>query len=156
MSETSTLQMKRVIKAKRERVFAAWIQPELMRQWFAPGAMAVAEVETGARPGGTYRIAMEGDNGSGKCVSSRVSGVYQTMIPNELLRFTWGWVGNTAPETVVTVEFKDVEGGTEVTLTHEGFENEDARGKHEHGWRGCLDKLERVYDPAPTLQAAVR
>ena len=55
---------------------------------------------------------------------------------------------------MVTVEFKDVEGGTEVTPTHEGFESEDARGRHEHGWRGCLDKLERVYDSAPMLQAA--
>jgi uncharacterized protein YndB with AHSA1/START domain len=145
MSENLKLQMKRVIKAKREAVFEAWTKPELMRKWLAPGEMTVASAVAELKIGGSYRVAMVGDNGSGKCVNAAIEGKYKKIVPNELLCFTWGWPDNPMPETLVTVEFKDAKGGTEVTLTHEGFTSAEVFGKHQHGWLGCFDNLEKFF-----------
>ena len=47
------------------------------------------------------------------------------------------------PETLVTVEFLDRNGATEVKVTHDNFINAEAREGHEHGWSGGLEKLEK-------------
>jgi hypothetical protein len=46
-------------------------------------------------------------------------------------------------ETVVTVELLEVEGGTELILTHEGFDTETLRREHDEGWKEVLDSLVR-------------
>lgn len=47
------------------------------------------------------------------------------------------------PETLVTVEFRDLGGRTEVVLTHEMLPSEKSRDEHHKGWNGCLDRLAR-------------
>lgn len=145
MSTTQTsleLRVSRVIKARRELVFAAWTQPELMRRWLAPGTMRVAEASADARVGGTYRIAMAGDGCNGPQGSAQASGTYTAVVPNERIQFTWNMANDAAAETLVTVDLRDVAGGTEVVITHRGFASAERRDKHEHGWTGCLDNLE--------------
>jgi uncharacterized protein YndB with AHSA1/START domain len=142
VSENVSLQVTRMIKARRQRVFDSWTKPELMHLWFAPGTMRVTSASTDPRVGGAYRIEMRGDE-----ATNIVTGVYTEIVPNELLSFTWGWQNHPGPESQVTVLFKDVTGGTEVILTHERLANEESRNKHEHGWKGCLQNLARLYDP---------
>ena len=48
-------------------------------------------------------------------------------------------------ETIVTVEFKDLDGSTEVVLTHELFPSSEAKAGHETGWLSCLSKLEGMF-----------
>ncbi len=43
----------------------------------------------------------------------------------------------------MTLEFRDLGGSTEVTLTHEHFPNAEVRDKHNEGWNGCLEQLAR-------------
>ncbi len=45
--------------------------------------------------------------------------------------------------SLVTIEFKELGDATELTLTHEFLPTEDIRNKHEGGWNGCLDSLEK-------------
>ena len=138
-SETR-LQVKKFIKAKRDKVFEAWTRPELMKKWYAPGEMTVPSASSDLRVGGTYQIEMKG-NMNGKNINPTVGGRYTKIVPNELVVFTWSWQGDPSPETIVTVELKDVNGGTEVTLTHERFASTESRNSHEHGWMGCLENL---------------
>ena len=49
-------------------------------------------------------------------------------------------------ETLVTVEFRDLGGSTEIVLIHERFSNLEEREKHSHGWTGCLDQLAKILD----------
>ena len=44
-------------------------------------------------------------------------------------------------ESVVTVEFNEQPGGTEMHLTHRGFPSAESRGRHEQGWTGVMEKL---------------
>ena len=78
--------------------------------------------------------------------------VYQEVSPPEKLVFTWAFekMAGDDPdfvpaETLVTVEFIDKNGATEVVLTHERFPDEHMRDEHQAGWGGCLDGLERLF-----------
>jgi uncharacterized protein YndB with AHSA1/START domain len=137
--EDLKLQIRRVIKARRPRVFASWTTPELMQQWFAPSGMRVANASVDLRVGGEYRIETRGVDDA----EFVATGAYQKIVPNELLSFTWGkGCDPHRKETLVTITFRDFEDGTELILIHEGFSSSDVAAKHEHGWTGCLDKLE--------------
>ena len=51
LSETR-LEVSRIIQAERKKIFEAWIRPELMKKWFCPQELVVAEVKADARVGG--------------------------------------------------------------------------------------------------------
>ncbi len=144
MTEHIKLAIKKVINATPKEVFDAWTRPELMKQWYAPGDMKVPSASTDLKIGGVYTVEMKGEMG-GEPVNPTVCGTYQKIIPNRLVSFTWGWQGDPSPETLVTVELAEVEGGTEVTLTHERFASVEARDKHQHGWTGCLENLAKLF-----------
>ena len=140
MSEFAKLEIRVVIKASTKEAFDAWTKPELMKRWYAPGAMKVPNASANLAIGGAYSVEMKGEMG-GNEVNPTASGIYKEIIPNELLSFTWAWQDDSSPETLVTVKFKEVDGGTEVTLIHDRFTSDEARDKHQHGWQGCLDNL---------------
>ena len=92
------LVVRRVIHAKRDRVFAAWSKPELMCQWFFPGT-GKAIVTNDFRLGGNYRNEMlvkpAGDGCHGQPASEEElnsyvhTGKYLEITPPEKLVFTW-------------------------------------------------------------------
>jgi uncharacterized protein YndB with AHSA1/START domain len=139
MSETiEKLVLTRTIAASVERVYDAWTNPAQMKRWFCPGEMTVPVAEADLREGGQYRIQMRSPDGE----LHTTGGVYQEIVPNQRLVFTWQWEGAEV-ETTVTVELRRIsDRQTELTVTHEGFETSEARDKHGPGWNGCLDKLE--------------
>ena len=53
------------------------------------------------------------------------------------------WVGGNfaGREMLVTLEFDEAAGGTELRLTHELLPDAAARDLHRQGWSGCLDSL---------------
>src|SRR5271156_4569796 len=125
MSDPLSLQVKRLIKASPSDLFEAWTKPELMQKWYAPSPMTVASATSDLLVGGAYRINVF--NGSD---TIHVEGIYKQIIPNQLLAFTWTpCVGGPSYETLVTVEFKPANGGTEVVITHEGFKETETRGR---------------------------
>lgn len=142
--ETLKLELRRVIRASRERVFAAWTKPEEMRKWLAPGAMNVAEVTTDLRLGGSYRIVMQGSPDDKPELRERLvstEGVYTEVIPNELVRFTWRPEFRPGEESEITVRLRDVEVGTEIVLTQVRFQTAESCASQTQGWSKCLDKL---------------
>ena len=135
-SET-TLVIRRTLPATPDRVFAAWTRPELVRRWFSPGPMRIDEASLDVRVGGAYRIVMMSPEGE----PHSPGGVYEEIVPNERLVFSWKWVDSELV-TRVTVELRAVgENLTELTLTHEGFPDRETRDAHDKGWVGCLVKL---------------
>ncbi|MDI3254350.1 MAG: SRPBCC domain-containing protein [Bacillota bacterium] len=149
MTDRLKLQLKRTIKASPAELFAAWTQPELMKKWYAPGTMTVPVAVSDLRVGGSYRLEMA-DGPEQRHVAV---GTYKQIIPNKLLAFTWNsdCSTDTSAETLVTIEFTEVAGGTELVLTHEGFTDVETRDKHEHGWNGCLDNLNQLAAIVPVL-----
>ncbi len=139
---TVTLRLRRTFQAPRDRVFRAWTTPEEMKQWKAPGELTTPVAEVDLRPGGKYRIHMQAPDGT----LHRLVGEYRVVDPPKKLVYTWQWEDDPdkPSETLVTVEFLERGGATEVVLTHDLFPNEQTRNRHEMGWSGCFDKLARV------------
>lgn len=69
-------------------------------------------------------------------------GEFREVEENERIVHTWRWVGD-PDETVslVTVEFHEVEDGTEVVLRHTKLADRESVESHAEGWVGCLESL---------------
>jgi uncharacterized protein YndB with AHSA1/START domain len=135
-----SLTLVRQLKASPEKVWRALTQPEALKQWMAPTddfRIPLAEAEL--KVGGRYHIVMKSPDGE----EHDVSGKYREIVPNKKLVYTWAWKSTPARESLVTFELRANGGGTELTLRHEQFADEEARDKHQQGWTGCLARLEK-------------
>ena len=142
--DTFDLTVTRVIRAPRQKVFDAFIKPELVRQWMGPRGFKVTSLEMEARAGGNFRLTMQHRLGD----TATLAGTYKEITPPERIVFTWKPQGEqmaALPETLVTVTFTERTGKegveTEVRLLHSGFPSADSREAHNNGWQGCLNKL---------------
>jgi len=134
-----SLTIKRRLNAPPPKVFQAWTDPEKIKRWMGPGEVKTVRAENDVRVGGRYHIGMVTPAGE----SHDVSGIYREVIPNEKLVYTWAWKTTPERESLVTVTFKPDGAGTLLTLTHEQFFDEDARDRHNHGWNGAIEKLDK-------------
>ena len=127
----------RRIKASPARIWAAITQPDQMIQWWGPDAGPTLRAEADVRPGGRFSVVFRLLNGE----EHNPTGIYQQVIPEQKLSFTWDLPGAQEPESLVTFLLKPIDGGTELTLLHEHLPDEAERDSHEQGWNGLLDKL---------------
>lgn len=127
----------RRIKAPPAKVWAAITQPELMIRWWGPDAGPTLSVVAEVRPGGRFSVAFRLLNGD----EHNPTGIYQEVVPEKRLVFTWDLPGTAERKSLVTFRLEPFDGGTELTLIHERLPDEEARKSHEDGWKGLLDKL---------------
>jgi len=139
-AENSTT-IRRTFNAPRERVFAAWTKPDQLRGWWrANPEFSTPIVEVDLRVGGKYRLGMQDPTKDSPFVCF---GEFREVDPPSKLVYTWSWDSPAMDVgvTIVTVEFHDRGGKTEIVLTHAGFPSADAAAQHQHGWDGCLGQL---------------
>jgi uncharacterized protein YndB with AHSA1/START domain len=136
----TALSMTRVIRAPRERVFAAWTDPEILKLWWGPGPVVCPEAHIDLREGGGYRIANRQPDGS----IVWISGVFERVRRPEQLVYTWSVSTYPGNPTLVTLEFNEHPEGTELVLNHERFTDAATRDMHMAGWEGCFVKLEAL------------
>lgn len=135
-----SLTIKRRFKATPAKVFAAWTNPQELAKWMGPTQVIAVKAEADLRVGGRYHIQMRTADDE-----HNVSGVYRAIVPNEKLVFTWAWRSTPERESLVTVALKADGDGTIMTFTHEQFFDEEARDRHNQGWTGAFDKLEKYF-----------
>ncbi len=156
MSENLTLQLSRVVKTSRTKAFAAWTQPDALLRWFAPGPMRPQSADVDLRQDGTFRLAMAGPSPhTGQMMNIVFTGTYQQIVPDELLRFSWEVEGDPGLPTLVTIAFKDVEGGTEIALTHERIPNAELLNRNRFGWSAMLEKLAALREETEPVAAGL-
>lgn len=148
---THRLRLQRVFDAAPQRVFDAFVRADAIRSWFGPAGFAVSAASVDSRPGGRYRYEMRAPDGS----LHVVAGEFREVLPPHRLSFTWSWLegGSPGAQTLVTIDFADREGRTELTLVHEGFATEAARDGHDKGWGSSFDCLAEMLAgrPKPAL-----
>lgn len=125
----------RRIKASPARLWAAITDPAQMAQWWGPDAGPTLSAEADLRPGGRYSVVFQMLDGR----QGNPSGTYREIVPQQKLVFTWELADE--PDSVVTFLLKAIDGGTELTLTHEQLPSEALRVSHARGWAGFLDQL---------------
>ena len=136
-----SLTLKRHLNAAPQKVYAAWTDPTQIVKWFGPDAGPVTRAETDLKVGGRYTVVFHTGDGE----EHSVSGVYREVKSNEKLVFTWAWRSTPERESLVTILIKPDAGGSILTLIHEQFFDEEARDRHEFGWTGSLNKLEKLF-----------
>jgi len=134
-----SLTLKRRLNAPPAKVYEAWTDPAKLARWFGPAQAELLRAEADARVGGRYRFVMRTPDGD----EHDVGGVYREVTPSRKLVFTWAWHSTPERESLVTVLLRPDGDGTLLTLTHEQFFDEAARDRHQSGWTGSLDKLEK-------------
>jgi uncharacterized protein YndB with AHSA1/START domain len=148
-SEELTLEMKRILPAAPERVFAAFTNPNELAKWWGPEGFSVPNLKFRARSGESYRIEMQPPTGD----PFHLTGEFREVDRPARLAYTFAWEPADADdvETLVSLAFRDLGDSTEVALTQGPFENEARLQLHRDGWRESFDKLERLVPlhPAP-------
>jgi uncharacterized protein YndB with AHSA1/START domain len=110
-------------------------------KWFGPDSGAVTRADMDVRVGGRFDISFHTQDGE----AHKVGGVYREVVKNERLQFTWAWRSTPERESLVTVLIKPDGDGSILTLIHEQFFDEAARDRHQYGWTGSLNKLEKLF-----------
>lgn len=149
-SAANSFCIKRVFQAPREKVFAAWTEPEQVEKWRLKSGPEITtkQIECDIREGGRHVVELRLPNGARQVNRS----VYKTVKRPERLVFTYEWErfdaqgdkGGEMKGTVVTVDFYERGGATEVVLVHEFFPNEAQRDSHNGGWNAVLGILEKL------------
>jgi uncharacterized protein YndB with AHSA1/START domain len=149
MSTMTEICLQRTIPASPDRVYRAWLEPDVLRRWLAPGELTVTRVEGDERVGGSYRIwqaSPEGDDVGG------FEWELVELVPDERIVFLWRFVGpdrdvDPALDSRLTVTLREAPGGaTELTLVHDrldafGAAMPDIAEQVRPGWGMALDNL---------------
>ncbi len=140
------LVLERIIAAPPEKLYRAWTEPALLKQWFAPKPWTTPVVETDLRPGGSSLFVMKSPEGQ----DFPNRGIYLEVVPNKRLVFTdafvKAWEPSEKPFMVATITFDDLGGGkTRYTARVRHWSAAD-RETHEKmgfhtGWGQCADQL---------------
>lgn len=139
-TERPSLTLRRHYPVAPEKVWRAWTDPQALKAWFGPEEIvSVPLAEVDLRVGGRFRVAMLAADGE----THDVSGIYQELVPNRKLVFSWAWRSTPERESRVTVRIEPDGNGCELVLLHEQFFDEAARDGHSHGWTGAMVKLEQ-------------
>ncbi len=143
--------IERILHAPPERVFRAFLDPELMRQWVTPDDLDLDRITVDPRVDGLIEVWH-----SRRGVSTgKFEGRFVKIDPPRELVYRWAFVG-TEPEkgeyfdTLVNVQLRAWgDGQTQVTVVHERLAELRRGAPHVHarlisGWENCLEKLERA------------
>lgn len=140
------LVLTRVFDAPRDKVFRAWTEPKLIKQWFAPLPWTVSGAQTDPRPGGTALVVMRDPEGN----DHPSQGVYLEVVENERLVFTdaytSAWEPSPKPFMTVILTFEEEPGGKTKYTARARHWNAEDRATHEEmgfheGWGQCADQL---------------
>jgi len=115
-----------------DEAYALITQPERLRRWQAVSAVV------DLRAGGGYRWTITPGHVA--------AGTFTEVEPGKRIVFGWGWDGDDAlpPDaSTVTVTVEPAEGGSLVTLVHDGLTAEQAE-RHAAGWHHYIDRLEKL------------
>ncbi|EJN04062.1 SRPBCC domain-containing protein [Phyllobacterium sp. YR531] len=138
------LTINRVFNAPRPLVYKAFTDPKRMLQWMGPRDYPASFAEADVRPGGKWRACLDSE-ASGEELWH--GGIYYEVVPNERLVFTFAWDqedGKAGRETLVTINFDDLDGKTRMQFQQSEFETVDDCDGHRMGWNSAFDRLEEL------------
>jgi uncharacterized protein YndB with AHSA1/START domain len=131
----------RVFDAPRERVFAAYTNPELIPEWWGPRRMTTIVDQMDVKPGGTWRFIMQDPDGE----DTGFRGTYREVKPPERIVQTFEWEGMPGYIAVETASFEDLGERTRVTTTSLFHTTEERDGMLASGMqRGLTETHDRM------------
>jgi len=141
----NTVRLHHVFAAKPEKVCRAFLEPDAIASWLPPFGFVCTVHELDARVGGKHKMSFRnfttGDSHS-------FGGTYVEIVPGERLVYTDKFDDPNLPgEMKVTVTFKRVVVGTEMTVEQQGVPDVIPVEACYLGWQESLQKLSKLVEP---------
>ena len=144
----STIRLHRVMTAKPEKLYRAFIEPDAIASWLPPFGFTCTVHELEAKVGGNHRMSFRnfttGD-------SHAFGGTYLELVPGQRLVYTDKFDDPDLPgEMKVTVSLTAVSVGTEIDIEQQGVPDAIPTEACYLGWQESLRKLARLVEPEIT------
>jgi uncharacterized protein YndB with AHSA1/START domain len=146
-ADAADLEISRLVRAPRAKLWRAWTEPELLKQWWCPKPWTTEVRAFELRPGGDFHTFMRGPDGG----TSDNPGSFLDIAPQQRIVFTSMLTGGWRPAIpwmpfTAIITMADEGDGTRYVarVMHPDQANRD---KHEamgffDGWGTCIDQLE--------------
>jgi uncharacterized protein YndB with AHSA1/START domain len=151
------VELTRTFKSPVEIVWAAWSQPELIKQWWGPVEFSCPEAKVDFKVGGQALLAMKDPDG--KVIWS--TGTYKEIVLHKKIVVTDSFsdeLGNIIPAKqvgmpgdwdepcLITISFHSPDpGSTVMNIYHEGIPSE-VHDDCVSGWSSSLDKMRTLVE----------
>lgn len=144
-TNTNTVKLHRVLRAKAERIYRAFTDPDAMVKWLPPHGFTAKVHHMDAKVNGTYQMSFTNFS-TGK--SHAFGGTYLEIKPNEYIRYTDKFEDPNLPgEMITTVSLKEIFCGTELNITQEGIPSMIPAEACYLGWQESLTLLTQLVEP---------
>lgn len=142
---SNTVRLHRVLRAKPERVYRAFIDPDAMAKWLPPNGFTGKVHEMDAKVGGIYKMSFTNFS-TGK--SHSFGGKFLELTPHERIRYTDKFDDPNLPgEMITTISLKQISCGTELNITQEGIPAMIPVEFCCLGWQESLALLTKLVEP---------
>lgn len=144
-SQSHTIRLHRVLRAKPERVYRAFLEADAMVKWLPPHGFTGKIHHLDARVGGTYRMSFTNFSTG---TSHSFGGTYTEMLPNARLCYNDVFEAPSLPGKMeVCVELMEVFCGTELKITQSGVPAVIPAAACYQGWQESLTLLAQLVEP---------
>ena len=142
---TGTVTLHRVLKAKPEKIYRAFLNAAAMAKWLPPYGFICIVHHMDAKVGGTFKMSFENfSNGQ----QHAFGGEYLELVPDQLIRYNDKFDDANLPgEMLVTVSLKAVMGGCELTIVQSGIPAVIPVEMCYLGWQDSLAQLAHLVEP---------
>ena len=145
---TNTVRLHRVLNAKPDKIYRAFIEADAMAKWIPPNGFTCTVHHMDPKVGGTFRMSFRNFT-TGQ--SHAFGGKYLELAPGERLRYTDKFDDPNLPgEMQVTVTLKKVSVGAEVNIVQEGIPDVIPVEACYLGWQESLRNLAKLVEPEIT------
>jgi len=145
MSKKNAVRLHRVLAAKPDKVYRAFLDADAMNKWLPPNGFTGKVQQLDARVGGKYKMSFTNFT-TGK--SHSFGGEYLELVPNERLRYTDKFDDPNLPgEILATITLKEVSVGTELSIKQEGLPDVIPLEACYVGWQESLRNLAQLVEP---------
>ena len=145
---TNTVRLHRVLSAKPEKVYRAFLDADAMAKWLPPNGFSCKVHTMDAKVGGSYRMSFTNFT-TGK--AHTFGGEFLELVPYDRIRYTDKFDDPNLPgEIMVTVTLKAVSVGTEISIVQEGLPAVIPLEACYLGWQQSLINLEKLVEPEIT------
>ena len=144
MTTTNTIRLHRVLRAKPEKVYKAFLDAAAMCKWLPPDGFSCTVHHLEPKVGGTFKMSFTNfSNGQ----SHSFGGEYLELVPGKKLRYTDKFDDPNLPGTItVTIDLKAVSCGTDMRIEQAGVPAVIPEEMCYLGWQDSLNLLTRFVE----------
>lgn len=141
---TNVVRLHRVVRAKAESIYRAFLDADAMAKWLPPNGFTGKVHRLDARAGGTYRMSFTNFT-TGQ--SHSFGGEYIELMPHERICYTGKFDDPNLPGVMqTTVSLREVSCGTELNVVQDGIPDVIPPEACYLGWQESLTLLTKLVE----------